>query len=329
MYWPIRNLIAVAVKRWHHEILRLLPKRFMVNLLYSMIISGSTAVFRYRPACVLRATGTDAATFLQGQFSNDLGNMSPGSAVYGLWLDRRGRVLADSHVIRGTGSGEFWIASISSPAAAIARHLGDHIIADDVEIGDETNGWRGVSLIGEGVAGWLAGEPRPGLVFPGRRASGENWEWIHREADAPTADAALKGAQDLEAPEVERMRIGSGIPSVPADIGPADLPNEGGLDAQAISYSKGCYLGQEVMARIRSTGRVRRTLVRVRGSGAIPALPAGLWRGDKREGELRTAVAGAAGYLGLALVSLGAASAGDRLAVAPGAPATVEPVGGP
>ena len=300
----------------------------MINLLYLMIISGSTTVFHYRPSCLLRATGTDAAGFLQGQFTNDLSHVEPGGAVYGLWLDRKGRVIADSHVIRARGPDGFWIASISSPAAVIASHLGDHIIADDVEIQDETGGWKGTSLIGAGVGGWLAGDPRPGLVFPGRRTADENWEWLCREADSASAAAALSGARVADALEIERMRIGSGIPAVPADIGPADLPNEGGLDAQAISYSKGCYLGQEVMARIKSMGRVRRTLVRVRGGGAPPDLPAGLWRGDRREGELRSAVADTGGYLGLALVSVGAASAEGRLALGRGAAPTVEVVRG-
>jgi len=244
--------------------------------------------------------------------------------MYGLWLDRKGHVVADSHVIRAQGPDGYWIASISSPAAVIARHLGDHIVADDVEILDETGGWTGISLIGAGAGSWLAGEPRPGLFFPGRRTTDENWEWLCREADSASAARALSGARLAGAGEVERMRIGSGMPSVPTDIGPADLPNEGGLDAQAISYSKGCYTGQEVMARIKSMGRVRRTLVRVRGDGAPPALPAGLWRGDRREGELRSAAADAGGYLGLALVSVGAASAGGRLALGRGAAPTVE-----
>ncbi len=298
----------------------------MVNLLYLMIISDSTAIFHYRPACLLRATGSDAATFLQGQFTNDLSNVEPCRAAYGLWLDRKGRVIADSHVIRGQNANEFWIASLSSPAAVVARHLGDHIIADEVELADETDGWNGVSLIGAGTGDWLAGEPRPGMSFPGRRAPGECWEWLFRQADASTSAAALSGARVLGAFDIERLRIESGIPSVPVDIGPADLPNEGGLDAQAISYSKGCYLGQEVVARIRSRGRARRTLVRVRGSGAPPSLPAGLWRGDKKEGELRSAVADADGYVGLALLTVEAASAEGSLAAAQGAVPSVEVV---
>jgi folate-binding protein YgfZ len=244
--------------------------------------------------------------------------------VYGLWLDRRGRVIADSHVIEDPDAGGFWVASLASPAAVIARHLGEHIIADDVEVRDETGGWRGVSLIGAGVGGWLAQAPRPGMFFPGRRSPAENWEWLSREADGDQVSGALSGVRVMGADEIDLLRIESAIPAVPADIGPADLPNEGGLDAQAISYSKGCYLGQEVMARVRATGRVRRTLVRVRGSGLPPALPAGLWRGDRREGELRSAAALGDGFVGLALLSVGAACAGGALAVAPGGPPAVE-----
>ena len=288
-----------------------------------MKIPALAAVFHYLPAALLRVTGPDAGTFLQGQFTNDLGKMTPGRAVYGLWLDRKGRVIADSTVILAPGGAEFFIASIFSPASAMERHLGGHIIADDVAIADETGAWRGVSIMGPGSGAWLAGEARPGLVFPGRRDSGESWEWIHPAADSASVNAAVSGARILDAAEMERMRIASGIPSVPADIGPSDLPNEGGLDRDAISYSKGCYTGQEVMARIKSLGRVRRTLVRVRGGGAPPALPAGLWRGDRREGEVRSAAADSGGFAGLALVSAASAAAGAPFALARGAAETV------
>jgi folate-binding protein YgfZ len=303
----------------------------MVSLLTVIKFPASAAIFPFSPAALLRAKGPDAHTFLQGQFTNDLSKVSPGKSVYGLWLDRKGKVIADSTVVQGAGGQEFFIASIASPGPAIALHLGGHIIADDVEIADETGAWRGISLVGAGSGAWLTGGPRAGLAFPGRRDSGENWEWVFAEADAAAAGEAVAGARILNAADMERMRINSGIPSVPADIGPSDLPNEGGLDRDAISYSKGCYLGQEVMARIKSLGRVRRTLVRVRGTCAPPALPAGLWLGDRREGEVRSAVSDSGGFAGLALVSVAAAAGGGGgpLSLAPGAAGVVEIVSKP
>jgi tRNA-modifying protein YgfZ len=286
----------------------------------------SGAVFSYQPACLLRVWGPDAASFLQGQFTNDLARLEPGKAVYGLWLDRRGRVLADSHVARDMGGAHFWIASVSSAAAVIGGHLLAHIIADEVEIEDVTTGWRGLSLIGPGVGAWLSGEPREGIAFPGRRVSGENWEWIYPDAGREAAEGAIAGVTRLNADDVARMRIESGIPSVPVDIGPAELPNEGRLESAAISYSKGCYLGQEVMARLKSRGRVRRTIVRALGSGAPPAVPAVLWRGDRKEGELRSVAPDAAGtgFVGLAIVAVESAAAVGGLALSQGGTPAVE-----
>jgi folate-binding protein YgfZ len=276
---------------------------------------------RYLPACVLRVSGPDAATFLQGQFTNDLSKLAPGGSAYGLWLDRKGRVIADAQVILSPDRESFSIASPGSPAAVIAKHLGDHLVADEVDIADETAGFRGAALVGAGAGGWLAAQPGPGLRFPGRRAAVESWEWIYPAAAAAEVEAALAGLAAADAPEMERRRIEAGIPAVPADIGPADLPNEGGLDEVAISYSKGCYIGQEVMARVKNLGRVRRRLVRVAGPGAAPPVPAALWLADRRAGELRSAVPTGAGFAGLALVPVNAAQPGQALALAAGGPA--------
>src|SRR3954467_6753383 len=105
---------------------------------------------------------------------------------------------------------------------------------------------------------------------------------------------------------MSRRRIAAGIAAVPADVGPGELPNEGGLDAEAISYTKGCYLGQEVMARLKSMGQLRRRLLRVQGIGeTYPALPAPVFAGSRQVGELRSAVRnGTGGWTGLAMVSL-------------------------
>jgi hypothetical protein len=298
----------------------LIFKQFTINLLSLNNLPPKVAVFRYRPACVLWVDGGDASTFLQGQFSNDLGRLEPGGAAYGLWLDRRGRVIADSHVVRDATGGGFWVASVTSPAVAVMKRLGDFIIADDVALGDRTDGWCALALVGEGSGAWLRAQPRAGFLLKGRRAAAENWEWMLPESERADADAAVGGARGLSEEELERMRIVAGLASVPRDIGPGDLPNEGGLESEAISYSKGCYLGQEVMARLRSRGSVRRALVRVSGSGSPPPVPAPLWSGERAAGELRSAVRGEAGrgFAGLALVQVSSASSGTVLGLEKG-----------
>ncbi len=271
-----------------------------------MNFPSTAAFYRYRPAAWLRVTGADAAGFLQGQFTNDLSQVKEGSAVYGLWLDQKGKVLADSFIGR-KGADEFWLASVASSGAAIRGRLESFIIADDVVVEDGPEG-SAVALLGEGAGEWLASVPRPGVYYRGRRSAGENWEWIFPLSAAAEVSTALTGARELDFAAVERRRILDGIPAVPVDIGSGDLPNEGGLEAAAISYTKGCYLGQEVMARLKSKGRIRRRLRRVAGPGPAPALPAPLWQGGAKAGELRSAVSDEAGggFVGLALLSLAA-----------------------
>ncbi|HEY1848655.1 MAG TPA: tRNA-modifying protein YgfZ, partial [Opitutaceae bacterium] len=124
--------------------------------------------------------------------------------------------------------------------------------------------------------------------------------------------------------DAERERIAACIAAVPCDIGAADLPNEAGLDQVAISYSKGCYTGQEVMARIKSLGRVRRRLVRLRGPGSPPRGGSPLWSGGARQGEIRSAVGVPAGFEALAMVAVGSSAAGERLSLSEAGPADAE-----
>lgn len=257
--------------------------------------------YRWKPAAWLKISGDDAATFLQGQFTNDL-RKPPGKhpGVYGLWLNQKGKVLADSFVLERANGG-FWVGSYFSPAAVIRERLEAYVIADDVVIEDETEAWAAVTVYGE-----LA--PAEDVVaHPARRGAEAGVEWIFPAADEARVLGLLVGAHELTAAEMERRRIGGGVPAVPADIGPTELPNEGGLDATAISYTKGCYLGQEVMARLKSLGQVRRRLVRVQGTGPAPARGTLLYQGAQKVGELRTTAPladGTPGYVGLALVTL-------------------------
>lgn len=284
---------------------------------------------RYRPSACLRVSGEDALSFLQGQFTQELRPASAPPVAYGLWLNQKGKVLADSFVLREEAD-LLWVISFSSSAAVIRERLESYIIADDVVIEDATAAWQGLALGGEGAEAWLgeaagavpaAGEftrAGGGWVFRGRRDGGTTFEWLRPAGDQAPALGALA---DIGPGELERLRITAGIPRVPCDIGPGELPNEGGLDAVAVSYTKGCYLGQEVMARLKAMGTVRRRLVRVRAGGRfVQVVPTALLQGEKRVGELRSAVAdGAGGFIGLALV--------NKLGLDPTLPLAPEPGG--
>lgn len=286
--------------------------------------STSRAIFWWSPSCWLRISGSDAANFLQGQFTQDLRVLQQEPAAYGLWLDVKGKVLADSFVLRSPGDGEFWIGSYFSPAAVIRERLESFIIADDVSIEDATTEWSGVSVVGPDAGTMLDALPE-GRMFRGRRGRTPNAEWMFTASTTERVRQRLAGMTELTPEDLARLRFDAGIPAVPADIGPGDLPNEGGLEADAISYTKGCYLGQEVMARLKSMGRVRRRLLRVRGSAQdLPALPARLFVRDRHVGELRSVVGdGAGGVGGLAMLSLPNISTGAEFAFAAGANPTL------
>ncbi|MBP7481410.1 MAG: tRNA-modifying protein YgfZ, partial [Lacunisphaera sp.] len=185
-------------------------------------------------------------------------------------------------------------------------------------LADETATGHALALWGEGgqeAIRRLIGEvPAPGrfvrngelLVFCGRRLPGDNWVLLGPEkAFAEIREHLLAGgAVDTGPAEMEFERITAGLPVVPADIGPGDLPNEGGLEDAAISYTKGCYLGQEVMARLKNLGQVRRQLRVVRGRGTPPVAQAALYQGEKKVGEIRSVGTRADEFAALAMLSL-------------------------
>ena len=224
-----------------------------------------------------------------------------GGAIYGLWLNQKGKVLADSF-IQQKSDHEFWILSYFSPASVIRERLEAYVIADDVVIEDLTGGYAGLTIFAP--APGAVAVPAGGGNFPGRRGRDEHTEIFFPVGEATAVRAKLGTATLLTAAEMEKRRIAAGIPAIPADIGPTELPNEGGLEREAISYTKGCYLGQEVMARLKSMGQVRRRLVPVRGEGAAPAVPAPVYQAGRKVGELRSGAVEGAGWIGLALISL-------------------------
>ena len=246
---------------------------------------------------VVRITGEDAAAFLQGQCTADLRGVALADA---LWLNRKGRVLAHT-VVSKEADGSFLLLCPHLGAEALITVVTANVIADDVVATDETAQWQ--RYIAWGAEPALA----DAKLFPTRRFGVAAWDVL-----TPVGSAAPGEPGSLA--ELESARIAAGVPSVPADCGANEFPQECGLDAW-VSYTKGCYLGQEVMARIQSMGSLRRILRRVEGPVSV-----GLEL-KTPEGKVAGLVRSAAGESGLALVSVDLAEGVVLGGVRLGAPA--------
>jgi folate-binding protein YgfZ len=288
-------------------------------------------IHSYFPSGLLRVTGDDAAAYLQGQFTNEL-RQPIGAAVYGLWLNQKGKVLADSYVLK-QDENEFTVASVHSTTAIIRARLEEYIVADDVTLTDAASGVKALAITGprcgELIRKCLGTVPLPGqflqrgelVVFAGHRSRDENYELIGPAAQTEDMKRNLVslGGREAGTGEMEFMRISAGVPSVPQDIGPGDLPNEGGLEDGAISYTKGCYLGQEVMARLKNMGQVRRRLHRIHGPGTAPEVLAPLYQGERQVGQARSGASQETEFVALAMLSLVNLDLAAGLSLAPNA----------
>ena len=280
----------------------------------------------FSPLEVLRAHGPDARTFLQGQTTVDLSSTGPGGACFGLFLDRKGKVTQEAALLCG-GSEDFLMVRVRGDGNDLRQRLEAYLIMDELELEPLSYG-AGLAVWGElqrevlaalgsdglgeasflreeGVlAFWGRGEFSAALLLlvdADRRA--DLWNSLGLLVSGVGAEVLGDGDMDRLAVENLAPRLGREIP------GGEDLPQEWGMVDGLVSFNKGCYLGQEVMARIHSMGRVRKRPGRVRSDSFFEdlKLPAALFAdGGKRVGELRGYVPDGAGGIGLALVSVSA-----------------------
>lgn len=250
---------------------------------------------------MLRAQGEDTLDFLQGQFSQDLKKLESGRAAYGFWLNQKGKVLGDSWV-RVDSPESCLIATLSMTPVALAERLEAYIIADDVELEDQSEDWSAWWVTGPTAQGGLDAQSNSSGGLLGVIEQRPELGWYFAKESPIWPDGWTEGATA----DWSRCRIALGWPEVPRDLGADDLPQEGGIPEASVALNKGCYLGQEVMARIDATGRVRRCLRTVVGRGTTP-------EGDRNDifqdgrvvAELRSRIENSNGtWTGLAMVSL-------------------------
>ncbi|MBW8269851.1 CAF17-like 4Fe-4S cluster assembly/insertion protein YgfZ [Caldovatus aquaticus] len=248
---------------------------------------------------VVEVAGEDRVPFLQGLVSNDVTLAAPGRAVWAALLTPQGKWLADFFVFDAGDGQRLLLDCERAQAPLLVQRLGRFRLRARVALRDASDAFAV-------LAGW-GGSARPpaALAAPDPRLPEAGWRLLAPAASAPAADA---GPADWD-----RHRLALGLPDGSRDL-EADrtVLLEAGFDElNGISWTKGCYMGQELTARTKYRGLVKRRLVPVTVAGPLPAPgtpafgPDGAERGAMRSGR---------GDRGLALLRLEAIAGGEALA---------------
>jgi folate-binding protein YgfZ len=257
-------------------------------------------------------TGPDAAEYLQGQLTNDVEALGVGDGQYAALLDRKGHMQADMRVLRRAEE-EIWVDTEPEALAAVLRHLTMYSIGRDVAVAEVGAENAILSLIGPRAFEIAAGAVLPehaneagalaGVKFLAV-GTGEGVDLIVAAAEKERLRAALveAGAVEVGAEAAEILRVEAGVPRFGAEMTAETMPAEAGIVEDAVSFTKGCYIGQETVARLHYKGKPNRHLRGLRLSAAAEP-GASLLLGEKEVGQLGSAaLSPALGPIGLAIL---------------------------
>ena len=274
----------------------------------------STQLFESKPSGLVRVSGEDALPYLQSQLTIDFRKLPIHGIRLGLRLSRKGRVLFGTQVIREAEEEYILICRDISPTKVIEL-LEENVVADEVEFSEVKGPWvewvlhhpqslnevyslTGLEPLSNGTAqplenGWALIDsqlPPHCLTF---LMNGESKPpWTENVTSVPSTT-------------LEVLRLQAGIFRAGMEIGEDEFPQEGGLEKEAVDFDKGCYLGQEVMARIHSMGKVRNSAVVVQGTTPAPcSLPLRILDNGKKVGKVKTqfTLADGQGWIGAAII---------------------------
>lgn len=214
------------------------------------------------------ARGRDRARFLNGMLSNDVEALESGRGCWATLLDRKGHVLSDLEVVNLGES--ILLDTAAGTGAAVLEILDKHVVADDVEFEDHGASWGSLSFEGPGARAFLSARAHPAPEPDRAEVDDEDRVWLGGGAlsdegvrvygPADRLDGLCEGLSRIDDGAAEILRVERAIPRYGVDVGPRNFPLEARMDA-AISDTKGCYIGQEIIARLISRGAVNRFLV--------------------------------------------------------------------
>jgi folate-binding protein YgfZ len=268
---------------------------------------GSCGIYELDSRVKIKLTGDDRLRWLNAMVTNNVRDLAVNHGVYCFLLNAQGHIQADLYAYNLGDS--ILVDTDSAQREKVLAHFEKYIIADDVEVSDVSATIAGVGVGGPNAREVLqkAGIQVPDLaplelctlkcdcdcgcvectVVRGDEAAGAGYEiWLGFEHRKPTWDALISaGGVVACAAAVELRRISLGIPRVGLDIRERELPQEAG-QMRALSFTKGCYLGQEIVERIRSRGSVHRQFGGFAVEGELPGSGTKILADHKEVGEV-------------------------------------------
>jgi folate-binding protein YgfZ len=263
----------------------------------------------------LAVAGPDRASYLQGLLTNDVQALQPGSGCYSVWLTPQGRMLSDMHVLQ---SDTMTLLDVPADiAASLLQRLDQFLFTENVQLQSLADSLASVWVHGplaptvlarvlEGAAdleGWpdyrharVSPRSDPEVAIVLARIDQLGVPGFVLYVDAPRRDAleealVAEGACRASAEAIEAARMESAYPVFGIDMTDDTIPLEAGIENRAISFTKGCYVGQEVIIRVlhRGGGRVARKLVTLRIDGGLPSRGARLYTAEREIGFITSA----------------------------------------
>jgi folate-binding protein YgfZ len=298
------------------------------------------AIGAVSPRAQIAVTGKDRASYLQGLLTNDIQALTAGTGCYAAWLTPQGRMVTDLHVLE---SGDMILLDVPVELVdAILQRLDQYLFSEDVQLASLAGALRAVWVHGPAAARTLAKVMGGDPLFEGwAEYQNARFEFsgapvvvtritqlgvpgfcayvAPEHADAFVRALGTYGAHEVSQEAIDRLRIEAGYPVFGVDMTEDTIPLEAGIESRAISFTKGCYVGQEIVIRVlhRGGGRVARKLVGLRVDGAVPQRGARVVAGEREIGFVTSAAStGGSGAIALGYVHRDFTAPGTQVRVA-------------
>jgi folate-binding protein YgfZ len=256
---------------------------------------------------IIAVAGADRVEFLQGLISNDTTKVAPGQAIWAALLTPQGRFLNDMFV-SDAGNDTLLLETERERAPALAKKLKMYTLRSKATIEDRSESMEVAAVFGAGADKLLPLEGATAFVDPRLPELGVR---VLAPVGKAASLLAARGATEATLDEYDQLRLSLGVPDGSRDLTPEKaLLLESGFDElHGVDWKKGCYMGQELTARTKYRGLVKKRLFPVKLDGPLPAPGALIVRDGQEVGEIRSGL----GDRAIAMLRLDAARAADGL----------------